>query len=178
MTGPVFLAEVLRLLVGFVLVCAAAGKLRTFAAFRRNLSESLGWSVRGSSVLAPMVVSAELALAGLIVPGAPTSGAGMLGALGLFTVFTGYIAYKYATEDIVKCACFGEVERSVSAYDLVRNLLLLACIGYQLAYAGDASALRGPVLALACGLASILTVVVIAFHEIAMLLVHADHGSL
>lgn len=168
MSTAFFVAEVLRWFAGFLMLAAAGGKLRTFGQFRANLTSSFGMPAPLAALLAPAVVAAEAGAAALILGGAPRPG--MLAALVMLGAFTALVSYKFFTESVVKCSCFGEAARSVSGFDLLRNLLAIGAIGAWLALA-TGSALPLSAAVLAAGLASILLVAAIEFHDIATLLV-------
>ena len=182
MTAAPYTAEVFRCFTAMLLLAAAVGKLRTLAEFRQNLTESFGASVHAARVLAPAIAAGELLLACAIAAGHAMPGSGgiayaaMAGALALFALFTALVARKYIEEGIVRCSCFGEAGRSVSPFDLLRNVLVMACIAFYLAYAGGPPALVPEAWFLAAGLAAFLTVLAVEFHEIAMLLVHSGEG--
>ena len=168
MSTGFFIAEILRYFIGFFMLAAALGKLRTFAQFRANLSTSFSMPARLANLLAPGVVSAEFAAAVMILGGAAKPG--MMAALAMLAAFTAFVSYKFVTESVVKCSCFGEAARSVSGFDLLRNLLTIAAAGAHLTLAGGAALPLGAAL-LAAGLATILLVAAIEFHDIATLLV-------
>lgn len=162
-----FLAEILRFFTAFVLLAAVWGKSRGFAAFRDNLTASFGMPAALGKLAAPSLVAAELLLAVAIL--GPYAGAGMPAALAMFAGFTALLSYKFVRDGAFRCACFGETERNLSGLDLLRNLLVAAAIGAWCALAG------GPGLplhaaSLAAGLALILTVLAVEFHDIVNLL--------
>jgi hypothetical protein len=168
MTTTLFVAEVLRYFIGFLMLAAATGKLRTFADFRANLAASFGMSAALSSMLAPAIVVAECAVSVLVL--SAFSRSGMLASLLMLCAFTAVISYKFFTQAVVKCSCFGEAGRSVSGFDLLRNLLVILSIAvYLLIAAGAGLPLQMAVLAAA--LASILCVMAIEFHDIVTMLV-------
>lgn len=168
MSTGLFVAEVLRYFIGFFMLAAGAGKLREFAQFCANLVASFGMPERAARLLAPAVVAAEFGAAALILGGAANTG--MVAALAMLAAFTAVVSYKFFTESVVKCSCFGEAARSVSGFDLLRNLLAIAAAIAYLAIAG-ASPMPIPVALLAAGLATLLLVAAIDFHDIASLLV-------
>lgn len=170
MSTQIYIAEIFRLFVAFLLLIAAISKLNAFSEFKNNLNESFGLTVAASTRFAPIVVAVELLLSGLLLLNTNASYLGMAASLFVFLAFTGVVSYRYVKEAIVKCSCFGEADRSVSAYDLLRNLIVIACIIFYLFYSGDASALTVGLWFLTAGLAIILTIVAIEFHEIVMLL--------
>jgi Methylamine utilisation protein MauE len=169
-SSQVYITEIFRFSIAFILIFAAIGKLKTFHEFRKNLTESFGLSVFASQKIAPLIIAVELLLAGVILLNIKASYLGMAVSLGLFVIFTGVVSYQYLKEGIVKCSCFGESERSVSVYDLLRNLLIIVCILFYLLCS------TGPVHHdvqmnfLISGLAIIITIFVTQFHEIITLL--------
>jgi hypothetical protein len=172
-TPSVFLAEIARYFVGLLLLAAAVGKLRGFARFRANLSDSFDVSAAAGRILAPALVLAELVVAALVLWGGDDL-LGMQAALLLFGLFSALIAVKFYTQSVVRCGCFGEAERALSGYDLLRNALVIGAIGMCLAF--DRGATLPPHAAvLAVALAALACVVAIHFHEILVLLA-APHG--
>lgn len=192
MTASVYMAEVFRCFTAMLLFAAAVGKLRTLGEFRQNLTESFGVSARAARVLAPVIVATEFLLAAAIALGDTIASglasvgaahgmivyAAMAAALAMFAVFTALVARKYLQEGIVRCSCFGEAGRSVSPFDLLRNVLVMACIAFYLACAGGTATapLSSEAWFLAAGLAALLTVLAVEFHEIVMLLAHSGEG--
>lgn len=172
MTLPGFVAEILRYFVGLMMLTAAVAKLRAFDGFRINLSASFGIDSAYSRLLAPAVVLAELAVAALVLGGAVHIG--LWSALLMFSLFTALLAYKFLTQGVVRCGCFGEAERTLSGLDLLRNVLVIAAIGAGLALGHPASVLPH-IAILAVALATIACVVAVHFHEMITLLA-APHG--
>lgn len=166
MSAPAYLAEIIRYFTAFLLACAALGKLRTLAAFSHNLAESFGVPRRAAAVVAPAVVALEALLAALILAGGAVGRLGMGAALVLFVALTALVGYRYVVEGSVKCSCFGESERPVSGYDLLRNGLVIASIGVCLAFSGGAAFGRKDSV-LAAALALIATIGAIGFHDLA-----------
>ncbi len=162
-------AETLRLFTAFLLLAAVAGKLRTFTAFRDNLVSSFGMSPAASRLTAPAVAAAEGLTAVIVLGLAPRPG--MWAALLMFALFTALLAYRFIKDDVVRCSCFGEAERSLSGLDLLRNLLVLAAIAAYLALPATTGAdAAAHMTLLGAGLASILMVAAIGFHDIVHLL--------
>ncbi|MEW6731011.1 MAG: MauE/DoxX family redox-associated membrane protein [Acidobacteriota bacterium] len=170
MSATSYLAEIFRFFVGILLFVAALGKLKTFVAFQTNLSSSFGLSAQAAKVVAAAVIVSELLFSGLVLCPLPINDVGMALSLGMFLLFTGVVAHQYVKEGIVKCGCFGEAERSVSAYDLLRNLLIMICIVYYLLYANQHLTLTLPLQLLGASFGLILTILAINFHEIFSLL--------
>lgn len=121
-------AVLVRLLVGGVFLLAVVGKLRAPMRFRANLTESLGMSTAAGATLMPLVISVEAALAFMLLSDTQARAVAMPAALALLVAFTIFVGYKYVTADSVRCSCFGEADRPLSAYDLLRNALLIGAI--------------------------------------------------
>ena len=52
----------------------------------------------------------------------------------LLALFSLALLQRFLTNDTIKCSCFGEQDRPLSGYDLIRNgLLLLVTAGFFLA---------------------------------------------
>lgn len=166
MSAAAYLAEIVRYFTAFLLACAAIGKLRTLAGFAHNLVESFGLPRQVARAVAPMVVALEALLAAAILAGGAAGRLGMAAALVLFVALTALVGYRYVVEGSVKCSCFGESERPVSGYDLLRNVLVIAAIGACLAFSGDAAFGRKESV-LAAALALIATIGAIGFHDLA-----------
>lgn len=165
------LSQVARYVIALLLLAASVGKLRSYGAFRGNLATSFGLPPATAALAAPALVAAELLLAAWLLA-APLPGAGarlpMLLALLLLGTLTAVLAYRYFTQNVVRCSCFGEAARPVSHYDLLRNVLVVAINGAYFALAPDA-ALPASTAWLAAGLASIVCVAAISLHDIATL---------
>lgn len=168
MTTALFAAQILRYFIGFLMLAAAAGKLRSFADFRANLTASFGVSRAHSALLAPAVVVAECLVAAMLP--SVFDRTGMLAALLMLCAFTAVVSYRFFTQGVVKCSCFGEAGRPVSGYDLLRNLIvILSIVLYLSLAAGPGLPLHASILAAA--LAALLCVMAIEFHDIVTLLV-------
>ncbi|MES2323851.1 MAG: MauE/DoxX family redox-associated membrane protein [Pseudomonadota bacterium] len=165
-----FVGEILRFFVGFLLLAAAAGKLRAAAGFRLNLETSFGMPAARARMVAPMLIGAEVLVAAMVL--GPWNQAGMLAALLMFAAFTLVVTHRFFTQPTVRCSCFGETGRPLSGYDLLRNLLVIGAIAAFLAVAPGAAA-SWSLMFLAAGLASFMAVAAIEFHGIATLLVEA-----
>jgi|APHig2749369809_1036254.scaffolds.fasta_scaffold05286_3 hypothetical protein len=163
-----FGADILRWFIGFVLLAACIGKLRTFTRFRDNLATSFGVAPRQGALLAPAIVGVELLLAALVL--GPFARFGMAAALPLFAAFTILLAWRMKRDGALRCGCFGEAERNLSGYDLVRNLLIVTAIALFLTLPAGAGVPPAS-SALAAGLGAILAVLAIDFHDVAHLLV-------
>lgn len=180
MSAAPFCADVLRLMAALLLLAAAHGKWQALGQFRANLAASFGIAPARAAWLAPAIAGSELGLALGLAAGGATGQAALAGALALFVGFTAVVAWKYTTEDIVKCSCFGDADRAVSGFDLARNLAIIAALAFSLAHGGTAAAAAGGWQAKVCalGVATLLAVVLAKLHEIMMLLMYARKGVL
>lgn len=165
-----FTAEVLRFFLSFLLLAATFGKLRSFSVFKSNLVQTFGLNEKFSAIFAPAVIATELLVSMLILEQSPWMG--MLAALLLFSGFTTVVTYKFFTQSTVKCSCFGEMQRPLSGYDLCRNVLVIfsICAWLALVTSNSGAHLHFPQICLAAGVATILCVVAIDFHDIIILL--------
>ncbi len=163
-----FVAEILRFFLMWLLLAASIGKLQHYASFQTNLHLSFGLHPKFSQVFAPALILAELLVALSIAVLSPYWG--MLCALLMFICFTLVLAYKFVTESIVKCDCFGESKRSLSGYDLLRNGLVILAICGWFALGNFSNGWFGPQSLLALALGIWLSVVAVEFHDIIVLL--------
>lgn len=172
--GPslaVLLSHTARYVIAVLLLAASVGKLRSYADFRGNLATSFGLPTGIATLAAPALVAAELLLAGWLLAGPLLPGSAhlpMLLSLLLLGTLTGVLCYRYFTQSVVRCSCFGEAARPVSHYDLLRNVLV---VGINLGYFALAreAVLPASTALLAAGLASIICVATISLHDIATL---------
>lgn len=178
MSAAPFFADVLRLMAALLLLAAAYGKWQALGQFRANLADSFGIAPARAAWLAPAIAGSELGLALGLAAGGATGQAALAGALALFLAFTAVVAWKYATEDSVKCSCFGDADRAVSGFDLARNLAIIAALAFSLAHGGTSAAAGGWQADIcALGVATLLAVVLAKLHEIMMLLMYAKKGA-
>lgn len=161
-----FAAEIVRYFIGWWWLAAAAGKLRTWPRFRDDLGPLFGVAARPAVLLAPALVMAELLAAAMVLGIARA--AGMLASLLLMCCFTSVLGYQFFTRAIVRCSCFGESQRPLSGYDVLRNLLVLLAIAAWLSLS-PASALPAGESLVAAGVGAWLCVAAIHFHDIAVL---------
>lgn len=169
-------AETLRLTAALLLLAAAWGKWRALGHFRDNLSATFGVGTALAAALAPGIAAAEALLGLGLLAGGTIGQAALAASLLLFAVFTAAVAWKYATEDIVKCSCFGDADRSVSGFDLARNFAVICGIACSLAL-GAVSGGTWQATVCAAGVATLLAVLLANFHEIMMLLWYAKEGA-
>lgn len=119
-------AEIGRLWLLIALIVAAGGKSFAFTRFQGDLRASFPELGHATLPIAFVIVAAEWMLAVLVLTGGVTGQRGLLGAALLFAVLTAVIAVALAQDRTVVCRCFGAESHRLSAYDLIRNLLLIA----------------------------------------------------
>lgn len=169
--APALAAETLRCFAGLLMLGAALAKLRTLGRFRANLIASFEVPPAAARWLAPAVVLVELAAAIMALGLAVRIGLWL--TLGLFSLFTGVLAYRYVLHGAVRCGCFGESGRVLSGLDLLRNGLVMMAVGVGIALQ------RAPTFSLpACLLAALACALAMRFHEtVAALWRLAGRGS-
>lgn len=166
-----FLGEILRYFVALLMLAAASAKLRDLAGFGASLASLFGLAPALRALLAPAIALAELAVAALLLGG--QTRAGLLAALLMLCGFTALAGYKFYTQSVVRCGCFGEADRSLSGLDLLRNALVIAALaaGLMLPAGGG---LPWHVALLAASLGLLACVVAVHFHDIVHLLSPSD----
>ena len=126
------LMSVARILLAAVFVVAAVAKLVDMEGTRRAVRD-FGAPERLAGLLAPALVLAELAVAGLLIP-ASTAVAGAAGALALLLLFVVAIATNLARGRAPDCHCFGSLHSAPAGpATLARNGALAAVAGFVLA---------------------------------------------
>ena len=120
-----------RILLAAVFVVAAVTKLMDMEGTRRAVRD-FGAPERLAGLLAPALVFAELAVAGLLIP-ASTAVAGAAGALALLLLFVVAIATNLARGRAPDCHCFGSLHSAPAGpATLARNGALAAVAGFVL----------------------------------------------
>lgn len=137
MSAFVYLSEICRLLIFFVLLFAAWGKTNTFSQFRQNLVESFKIRENLSKYVALIIIGSEWLLAAYIIINSIHVNFAMLTALLIFILFTFVIAVALVQDKIISCNCFGRAEQKISVYDLLRNLILIVACSYYLVFQQD-----------------------------------------
>ncbi|MCW6005689.1 redoxin family protein [Micromonospora sp. CPCC 205371] len=119
---------VCRILLGAVLICAAAGKLRhraAFAAFAVSVRRHVGVPRRLAGPAAAGVVAAELGVGGALLSGLAPAMA-FLAAAVLLLPFTAVLVRSVRRRLAVPCNCFGRTGDPVAGRHVARNGVLLA----------------------------------------------------
>jgi hypothetical protein len=177
------LAELARMLVLIAFAFAAAAKSRSPRAFAHDLQRSFAALNQAAALaLAALILIAEWAIVVAIFSGGDAAHLGMLAALGVLAVFTALVVWSVVFDRGLVCRCFGgAVGHRMNAYDLLRNLLLMAAAALAWRYApgGDAlDALRAqswPLGLATTSLAMIGVLLVTSLQPVAALLrVHAE----
>ena len=120
-----------RILLSAVFVVAAVGKLTDLEGARGAVRD-FGAPARLAGPLALALVLAELAVAGLLIPGS-TAVIGAAGALALLLLFVVAIATSLAQGRAPDCHCFGSLHSAPAGpATLIRNGVLAAVAAFAL----------------------------------------------
>jgi hypothetical protein len=123
-----FIAAFSLYATALLLLAAAIGKTRSFSLFHNNLVSSFGISAWLSPAIAALLVTLEFFLAGWLFFSTTAVATAMTVVLLMLSAFSLMLLWRYLLDGNVKCSCFGEQNRPVSAFDLIRNLLILLTI--------------------------------------------------
>jgi hypothetical protein len=118
-------ADLCRWWVLIALLVAAFGKTTAFGRFRDELAISFPEFGKAAAPLAVLIVVVEWALALLMLRGGAVGRFALIGAAVVFAALTGVVAVALLQDRIVVCRCFGGTPHPMSAYDLLRNGLLV-----------------------------------------------------
>lgn len=94
------------------------------------------------AALALIVAEGSIALL-VAVPSRGSAGVGLVGAMGLLTVFTSGIVAAMRRGSQVPCRCFGASATPLGLPHVIRNLVLLAVCGVALVGVGSGAAADG-----------------------------------
>jgi hypothetical protein len=159
-----FLAELLRFYLGFILLAAAWGKSRTYTYFLSQLTESFLIPPAVSRAIAPCILLLEWLLAlGILLLNSRWA---IAVAAVLFTLFSLVLLQRYVSAGAVKCSCFGETDRPVTDYDLMRNGWLIAVFLGCFWLNDTAFRIATPLQLLAAGLAVLVALITVNFSDI------------
>ncbi|MFT4925953.1 MAG: hypothetical protein ACI8WB_002048 [Phenylobacterium sp.] len=168
------ISEMCRLLVFMILLMAAWGKTSHFDTFRQNLVEGFKLPVVLSLPSAILLIAVEWLLAALLIIPSSLNLIAMQATLALFVLFTVVIATVLLQDKLVNCNCFGQSNRPISRYDLIRNLLTIAACSMMLQLTPSTLALDSVAHGLLFANAFIVFVLLSKLEEIAVLL--SFHG--
>jgi len=165
-----YLPEACRLYIVVVLVASAVGKARAIGSFAETLEVLVHVPVRLSRATGAAISAAELLIALALVSGGTRAHHGMVAALALFLAFTAVLLVGLAQRRAVSCSCFGFRDHPLSAWDVVRNLLLITACATWLIGRRSASAVEPSAWLALLGIATIALVLSTNLHRIAALL--------
>ncbi|WP_375771509.1 redoxin domain-containing protein [Archangium gephyra] len=121
-----YVSEACRLYILVVLFAAALGKARALGSFAGTLEALVHLPARWSRSAAAAIAALEFLVALALAAGGAAAHHGMAAALALFLAFTAVLLVALMQRQTVSCNCFGAGDHPLSAWDLVRNLLLIA----------------------------------------------------
>ncbi len=133
-----------RVLLGVTFAVAAAGKVLGFRAFAADLARMRVLPRRWVTIAAVLTVTAEAAVAPLLLAGRLVPVGAALAAL-LLTTFGAVIVVLLRRGQAASCPCFGRAATPLGARHLARNGLLL--LAAALAVTGPAAPATAPGLA-------------------------------
>lgn len=165
-----YLSEACRLYILVVLFVSAAGKARAIGGFAESLEALVHLPARWSQKAAIAITASEFLVALALAAGGAAAHLGMAAALALFLAFTAVLLVALAQRRTVSCNCFGASDHPISAWDLVRNLLLIAACVAWLLMGPPAAALAPGAWLLLLGAAVIAFLLSTNLHRIAPLL--------
>jgi hypothetical protein len=143
-------------------------KMATRDALRRSIAAFRVVPASWSRPLSTVVLTAEAAVAVLVLVGGPVLVVGFALAATLLAGFTAAIASSLARRVRVRCSCFGPSDKPVSAYDLVCNLFLMACaVGGAVLAARDGSVPDARACVLLVAVSGVLVMLVVNVETIA-----------
>jgi hypothetical protein len=128
-----YVSEICRLYVVVLLIASAGGKSFSFFQFERTISESMNIPARLGRFIALGIVGAEYFAALTSAMGGAWAQFGMVVALLLSVLFTGFVVTMLVQDKSVRCNCFGGASNDkLSAIDVVRNAILMASCTFYL----------------------------------------------
>lgn len=165
-----YLSEGCRLYILVVLLASAAGKARAIGNFAETLEALVRLPSRWSRKAAAAITASEFLVALALAADGTAAQLGMAAALALFLAFTAVLLVALVQRRTVSCNCFGASDHPISAWDLVRNLLLIAACAAWLLMGPPATALAPGTRLLLLGVAVIAFLISTNLHRIAPLL--------
>ncbi|WP_341503680.1 MauE/DoxX family redox-associated membrane protein [Gallaecimonas sp. GXIMD4217] len=176
MHEPSLLAELTRLVVGLVFAFSALGKLTALRTFSLNLVESFRFPPHLARAAGALLILFEATLSVVLLAAPALGQPAMTLALASLGLFTLALAWRRLQAGQVRCSCFGDSDRPVSAYDFIRNLALILTMAGYLAQGAEPAALAASTQAALAGTALVLAVFTIYFHDTMELLFHSGRG--
>lgn len=161
-----YIAELCRLYLLVTLAAAVAGKVADMVDFGAAITGLTGLSRNLAQVAAYAVLVAETLVAGLLLAGERWTRIGMGTATAMFLVFTALILVALVRRKSVRCNCFGGGGHRISAYDAVRNGLMILAALFPLCLSTPALPLAPAATALLLGSALILFLISTSLRDI------------
>lgn len=165
-----YISEACRLYIVLVLAASVAGKATGLEAFRETIGELFAVPPGWTRAVALGVIGAEGLIALSLLAGDDWARLGMAAALALFAVFSSVLLAALVQRRAVSCNCFGGRNHPISAFDLVRNAMLIGACGAYLLAAPAAGGLGAAAYLLLSGVAVILFLISTKLDDIAPLL--------
>ncbi len=178
MNEQVYLLELVRLSIGLTMFIAVYNKSLSFSTFRKELVVSFGFTNESAKWLAPAVVGIELLLAGCILGVSSIIHTAMIFSLCLFIIFTVVLLWHFFSGNLVRCSCFGEEDRPVSLFDLIRNGVIIFLLFSYVNSMPEPITLSFPELFLLFSLAALISLFISNFHDVMVLLFGSFKGLL
>lgn len=157
-------------LIAFLLLTAAWSKLTDLNRFKSNLIESFGFSFNASRIVAPIIIILELLLFITIASDTVYSHYAMGISFVVFIVFTIFLLHHWLKNARVKCSCFGEDDRPVSIFDIIRNILVVCLVGCFLLLKDDKLPVVIEFQLVLIFFAFIIHIILIHLHDISMII--------
>lgn len=164
-----YVSEACRLYILVVLLAAALGKAHALGSFAGTLEALLHLPARWSPSAAAAIAALEFLVVLALATGGAAAYRGMAAALALFLAFTAVLLVAIIQRQRVSCNCFGAGDHPISAWDLVRNLLLIAACAAWFLMGPPAAALPPDAWLLLAGAAVMAFVLSTNLHRLARL---------
>jgi hypothetical protein len=144
-----------RWAIGLAFAWSAAGKAVALSSFRDAITDFGVIPARWSGAAALVTISAEALAAAGAAAGGGLALAGFGLSLVLLVVFSAILAAALRRKARFSCNCFGPSERTISWYDVARNVVLgLCCAAGLWNYQAGAAGYPAPALVITLGLAA------------------------
>lgn len=115
----------IRLALGVVFAAAGLAKIRDIGGFVQTVRDYAVLPVRAASVVAPLVIATEIAVAACLLSGVMVTVAS-IAALLSFTAFLVAVLANLRRKRVINCGCFGGGSEPISLVTVARLSLLLA----------------------------------------------------
>lgn len=116
-----------RITIALMFALSCIGKVRNIAVFQDAIEDFQLLPQAWSKALSRIFPAIEFISALLITIGGNALIIGLLLAALLLVTFSGALVMVLQRKKKVRCNCFGLTEQHVSPYDIVRNVLFIAC---------------------------------------------------